>query len=61
MWPSMVKSAEGKVEDRLVPYSDYRALRWNLGALAATEKMTVSARTQIISVSGSTAAVEKTK
>lgn len=58
---TMVKSADGKVEERLVPYSDYRALRWNLGALAATEKMTVSARTQIISVSGSTAAVEKTK
>ena len=56
---TMVKTADGKTQERLVPYSEYRALRWALGDLPANEKLTVSARARLDSVSGSVAAPVK--
>jgi uncharacterized repeat protein (TIGR01451 family) len=58
---AMVKNAQGKLEERLVPYSDYRALRWTLGELPANEQVTVSARALVNPVSGSVAAPAKAK
>ena len=58
---TMVQTPDGKLQERLVPYSDYRALRWSLGELPATEKVTVSARVQINPVSSGTAATERAK
>jgi uncharacterized repeat protein (TIGR01451 family) len=55
----MVKVPSGKLEEKLVPYSEYRALRWNLGDLPANEKVTVSARALVSPVSGSVAAPVK--
>lgn len=52
---TMVKGADGKLQPQLVPYSDYRALRWNVGSLPANEQVTVSARAQVTPVSGSVA------
>jgi uncharacterized repeat protein (TIGR01451 family) len=57
----MVKAPSGKLEEQLVPYSDYRALRWNVGDLPANEKVTVSARALVNPVSGSVAAPGKTQ
>lgn len=57
----MVKAANGKLEEKLVPLSDYRALRWNLGDLPADAKSTVSARAQVSPVSGSVAVAAKAK
>jgi uncharacterized repeat protein (TIGR01451 family) len=51
----MVKAPSGKLEEQLVPYSDYRALRWNVGDLPVNEKVTVSARALVNPVSGSVA------
>lgn len=51
----MVKTSSGKLEEKLVPYSDYRALRWSLDDLPANEKITVSARALVSPVSGSVA------
>ena len=56
---TMVKAPNGKLEEKLVPYSEYRALRWNLGDLPANEKVTVSARALVNPVSGSVAAPAK--
>lgn len=53
---TMVKAPSGKLEEKLVPYSEYRALRWNLDDLPANEKVTVSARALVSPVSGSVAA-----
>ena len=58
---AMVKNAQGKLEERLVPYSDYRALRWALGELPANDQTTVSARAVVNPVSGSVAAPQKAK
>ena len=58
---AMVKNAQGKLEERLVPYSDYRALRWALGELPANEQTTVSARAVVNPVSGTVAAPQKAK
>ena len=58
---TIVKTPDGKLQERLVPYSDYRALRWSLGELAGSEKVTVSARVQINPVSVGTAAAEQAK
>jgi uncharacterized repeat protein (TIGR01451 family) len=55
----MVKAASGKLEEQLVPYSDYRALRWNVGDLPVNEKVTVSARALVNPVTGSVAAPAK--
>ena len=58
---AMVKNAQGKLEERLVPYSDYRALRWALGELPANDQATVSARAVVNPVSGAVAAPQKAK
>ena len=58
---TMVKGADGKLEERLVPYSEYRALRWVLGELQANEPVTVSARALVNPVSGSVAVPAKAK
>jgi uncharacterized repeat protein (TIGR01451 family) len=58
---AMVKNAQGKLEERLVPYADYRALRWTLGELPANDQVTVSARALVNPVSGSVAAPAKAK
>ena len=58
---TMVKNAQGKLEERLVPYSDYRALRWALGELPANDQTTVSARAVVNPVSGAVAAPQKAK
>ena len=58
---AMVKNAQGKLEERQVPYSDYRALRWALGELPANDQTTVSARAVVNPVSGSVAAPQKAK
>lgn len=58
---TMVKTAEGKLEERLVPYSEYRALQWALGELPANERVTVSARALVNSVSGTVAAPAKAR
>ncbi len=42
-----VKGAEGKEKQELVPYAEYRALRWNLGQLAAGKEALVSLRVRI--------------
>ena len=52
---TLAKTADGKLQEQLVPYSDYRALRWNVGSLPANEQVTVSARAQVTPVSGSVA------
>lgn len=52
---TLVKTADGKLQEQLVPFSDYRALRWNVGSLPASEQVTVSARAQVTPVSGSVA------
>jgi uncharacterized repeat protein (TIGR01451 family) len=48
---TLVKMADGKLQERLVPYSDYRALRWTVGSLPANEQVAVSARAQVSPVS----------
>jgi uncharacterized repeat protein (TIGR01451 family) len=52
---TLVKMADGKLQEQLVPYSDYRALRWSVGSLPANDEMAVSARVQVNPVSGSVA------
>jgi uncharacterized repeat protein (TIGR01451 family) len=42
-----VKLANGQVEEREVPVSEYRSLRWVLGDLPANQKTTVSARVRL--------------
>ena len=42
-----VKRADGKVVEELVPYSEYRSLRWNLGDLAAGATKSVKARMKV--------------
>lgn len=43
----MVKNAQGQMVEQDVPLSEYRALRWSLGDLAAGESRTVSARVKV--------------
>jgi len=45
-----VKLPNGKEEEQLVPVSEYRALRWNLGDLDAGKSATVQARVKVDSV-----------
>lgn len=42
-----VKQADGRMKSELVPYSEYRYLRWNLKELAAGKSKVVSARMQV--------------
>ena len=51
----MVKKPGGKLEEQLVPLTEYRALRWDLGELAEKNKVEVSARARVNQVSVSTA------
>jgi uncharacterized repeat protein (TIGR01451 family) len=41
------RTADGREEVREVPLSEYRALRWSIGALAAKESRTVRARMRV--------------
>jgi len=42
-----VRAADGKMVEELVPYSEYRSLRWNLGVIAAGANKTVKARMKV--------------
>ena len=42
-----VKRADGKVVQELVPYSEYRSLRWDLGEIAAGAVKSVTARMKV--------------
>ena len=42
-----VRGTDGKMMDVLVPYSEYRSLRWNLGEISAGASKTVSARMKV--------------
>ncbi|HEV2987681.1 MAG TPA: hypothetical protein VG759_04520 [Candidatus Angelobacter sp.] len=42
-----VRGADGKVTQELVPYSEYRSLRWNLGVMAGGTSKTVRARMKV--------------
>ena len=44
----MVKGRDGKTVEQLVPYSEYRALRWNLGELPTGASKAVTARMKVI-------------
>jgi uncharacterized repeat protein (TIGR01451 family) len=55
----MVKTPSGKLEEQLVPYSDYRALRWSVGDLPVNGTATVSARASVNPLSGAVAAPAK--
>lgn len=46
-----VKLADGKTEERAVPYNEYRYLQWKLGDLAPGANTAVSARMQVANVS----------
>ena len=43
----MVKQPNGKLEEQLIPLSQYRSLRWNLNELAGKSKVEVSARVKV--------------
>ena len=58
---TMGKAADGKLEERLVPYSEYRALRWVVGELQANAQVSVSARALVNPVSGFVAAPAQVK
>jgi len=42
-----VRGADGKMADELVPYSQYRSLRWNLGDIAGGASKTIKARMKV--------------
>ncbi len=42
-----VKDASGKTIEQLVPYSDYRSLRWGLGEMAGGTSKSVKARMKV--------------
>lgn len=42
-----VKASDGKEIEELVPYTQYRGLRWTIGELPAEKSVTVSARTKV--------------
>lgn len=43
----LIKKADGKLEEQIIPLTEYRALRWDLGELAEKSKIEVSARTRV--------------
>jgi len=45
-----VKLADGRSEDREVPATEYKALRWKLGELAAGKSASVSARMRLVPI-----------
>ena len=42
-----VRGADGKMVEELVPYSEYRSLRWSLGEISAGASKTVVARMKV--------------
>jgi len=46
----MTTLANGETKEVLVPSTEYRALRWHLGSMAAGKEITISARTRLVSV-----------
>jgi hypothetical protein len=42
-----VKTADGTTVEQLIPYSEYKILRWNLGEIAGGASKTVSARMKV--------------
>jgi uncharacterized repeat protein (TIGR01451 family) len=45
-----VKSPDGTEHDELVPYAQYRTLRWSVGDLAPDATVTISARAKILNL-----------
>jgi uncharacterized repeat protein (TIGR01451 family) len=43
-----VRNASGQPTEELVPYSEYRTLRWDLGAITGDGSKTVKARVKVI-------------
>ena len=43
----MVAGPDGKMVEQLVPYSEYRSLRWNLGKIQGGESKSVKARMKV--------------
>lgn len=48
----VVKLPDGKSREELVPLSEYRALRWPLGTIAASQNVMVSLRVQVVQTLG---------
>lgn len=48
----VVKLPDGKSREELVPLSEYRALRWPIGAIAASQNAVVSLRVQVVQTPG---------
>jgi len=42
-----VRGADGKMKDTLVPFSEYKSLRWNLGEIAGGSSKSVRARMKV--------------
>jgi uncharacterized repeat protein (TIGR01451 family) len=42
-----VRGTDGKMVEELVPYSQYRSLRWNLGEIGAGASKTIKARMKV--------------
>ena len=54
----MVKKPDGKLEEQLVPLTEYRALKWKLAELAEKNKAEVSARVRVNQAAASSAAAK---
>lgn len=48
----VVKLPDGKSREELVPLSEYRALRWPIGTIAASQSVVVSLRVQVVQTLG---------
>ena len=48
----VVKLADGKSREELVPLSEYRALRWPIGTIAPSQNVVVSLRVKVIQTLG---------
>lgn len=48
----LVKLPDGKSREELVPLSEYRALRWPIGTIAASQNVVVSLRVQVVQTLG---------
>lgn len=58
----MVKTADNKIQEQLVPYSEYRALKWTIGELPVSATgLTVSARVRVDSVTSAVVDTGKAK
>jgi uncharacterized repeat protein (TIGR01451 family) len=54
-----VRQPDGSLRTEAVPATEYRALRWNLGALAAGQSAEVRARVQVAANAAASAAAAK--